>query len=113
MLLLPLLDYLPRFFRYTNFFFFFHFTLHFGSLLAIPQHNVADVDRSFLLYNPTLSVLSRRLCMLRDNVSTFYDHLTFFNQYFLYHARLLQVLVIACDNNHLVALADIILWFES
>src|SRR5213592_4377648 len=51
--------------------------------------------------------------MLSDDVYTFNQNFSFINQHLFYLARLLYVFVITSDNNHLVALADIILWFKS
>jgi hypothetical protein len=48
-----------------------------------------------------------------NNGYAFYHHLCFFYQYFQHGAGLFKVFVIACDNNYLVALADVVLWFES
>src|SRR5687768_7543893 len=69
--------------------------------------------RRFLFYNTTFCILSRRFGMLGDNVCTFNNNLSFINQYFLYQAWLFNILVITRNDNHLVTLPDIELWFKS
>src|ERR1700694_141656 len=114
MLSLPLLDYLPGFFRCSYCFTAVVLGLfHLGALLAVPQHHIADLYRRLFLHDTTLGVLGRRLGVLGDDVHTFHDHLACFQQHFLYHARLFEVLIIAGDHHYLVAFPDIILRSES
>src|SRR5829696_4429188 len=51
--------------------------------------------------------------MTAYDIHSFNDHLAFINEHLLYYAGLSQVLIIAGNNDHIIAFPDIVLLFKS
>src|SRR5690606_3414653 len=70
------------------------------SRFGINDHQIGNMDSSFLFYDTYVGILCTGLCMPRNNVRSFYKGALLISEYFQHFTFL--AFVIARDNAHLV-----------